>query len=194
MATDIAFAVGILALLGKRVPPALRVLLLALAVIDDLGAILVIALFYSSAFVWKGLVLACAGLAGIFLFRFVGVRSKALYVLPSLLVWSGVYITGVHPTIAGVIVGLLTPVEAWLDRSQFVSELQGDLAKLEDRELVGDKSVAETLRKIDGARREVISPAESLIESLHPWVAFGIMPLFALANSGVDLGGASFQG
>ena len=113
MATDIAFAVGVLALLGKRVPPALRVLLLALAVIDDLGAILVIAFFYSSGISSAGLFAALLGVLAILTLRAFGARSALLYAAPALLVWAGVYAAGVHPTIAGVIVGLLTPVTAW---------------------------------------------------------------------------------
>ncbi len=112
MATDIAFAVGVLALLGRRVPPALRVLLLALAVIDDLGAILVIAFFYSSGIRVSGLVVAALGIAVIVALRAAGVRRIPAYALPALAVWAGVYSAGIHPTIAGVIVGLLTPVAA----------------------------------------------------------------------------------
>jgi NhaA family Na+:H+ antiporter len=148
MATDIAFAVGILTLLGKRVPPALRVLLLAVAVIDDLGAIIVIALFYSSGVALSGLGVAVLGFVGILAMQRFGVRAKIAYVAPAIVAWAGVYSAGVHPTIAGVIVGLMTPVRVW----------HGHESK---------------------------SPAESLIDTLHPWVAFAIMPIFALANAGV---------
>ncbi|MFN2427871.1 MAG: Na+/H+ antiporter NhaA, partial [Candidatus Binatia bacterium] len=113
MATDIAFAVGILALLGSRVPPALRVLLLAVAVIDDLGAILVIAFFYSSGVSVQALMVAGAGLVGVIVMQGLAVRSRAAYVMPSVVVWAGIYAAGVHPTVAGVIVGLITPVQAW---------------------------------------------------------------------------------
>lgn len=147
MATDIAFAVGVLALLGKRVPAALRVLLLALAVIDDLGAILVIAVFYSQGVAASGLLVAAVGVSGVLLMQRLGVRAKLAYVLPGVLLWAGIYAAGIHPTIAGVILGLMTPVRAW----------------------------------------EGQSPAESLIERLHPWVAFAIMPVFALANAGVSV-------
>jgi NhaA family Na+:H+ antiporter len=152
MATDIAFAVGILMLLGNRVPAALRVLLLALAVIDDLGAIVVIALFYSSGVTLSGLAVAALSLVGIRALQWFGVRSKLAYVPLALVTWAGVYGAGIHPTIAGVALGLMTPVQPWLGR-------------------------------------EASSPAESLIETLHPWVAFAIMPLFALANAGVTLQG-----
>jgi NhaA family Na+:H+ antiporter len=153
MATDIAFAVGILALLGRRVSAALRVLLLALAVADDLGAIVVIALFYSSGVSISGLLVAVLGLFGIMLMQRVGVRSKVLYVAPALVAWGGTYAAGIHPTIAGVVIGLMTPVRTWKGR-------------------------------------EATSPTESLIETLHPWVAYAIMPVFALANAGVALSGA----
>ncbi len=189
MATDIAFAVGILTLLGKRVPPALRVLLLALAVIDDLGAIVVIAIFYSSGLAMSGLFVAALGLCGVFAMQRLGVRSKLAYVAPSVIVWAGIYAAGVHPTIAGVIIGLVTPVRAWLGPDGFLVGVRKELAHLARNNplTLSSHELAETLRHVDDARREAMSPAESLIEMLHPWVAFGIMPIFALANAGVSL-------
>jgi NhaA family Na+:H+ antiporter len=100
MATDIAFAVGVLALLGKRVAPALRILLLALAVIDDVGAILVIALFYSSGFVFVGFVALFVGIGAILFLQVIGVRSAWAYLIPALVIWAGAYTGGVHPTLA----------------------------------------------------------------------------------------------
>ncbi len=151
MATDIAFAVGVLALLGRRVPPALRVLLLALAIIDDLGAILVIAIFYSSGVAPVGFVIAAAALAGFAILHALGARAIGLYLVPGVALWIGVLMAGVHPTIAGVITGLAIPTQAW-------------------------------------PGREEVSPGARLQHALHPWVAYAIMPLFALANAGVDLG------
>jgi NhaA family Na+:H+ antiporter len=195
MATDIAFAVGILTLLGKRVPPALRVLLLALAVIDDLGAIVVIALFYSSGLAVSGLVVAALGFAGVIGMQRLGVRSKLAYVVPSLVAWAGVYAAGAHPTIAGVIIGLMTPVRAWLGPQGFVVGMRDELERLEQQPLdtISAHALTETLHHVDVARREAQSPAESLIETLHPWVAYGIMPLFALANAGVVVDGGSLD-
>jgi NhaA family Na+:H+ antiporter len=194
MATDIAFAVGILTLLGKRVPAALRVLLLALAVIDDLGAIIVIAVFYSSGIAVNGLLVAAAGLAGVFLMQWLGVRAKLAYVLPTVIAWAGVYAAGVHPTIAGVVVGLITPVRAWLGPDGFVADTRMQLDELEKtNNSLSVHELTRTLRQVNTARREAVSPAESLIESLHPWVAFGIMPLFALANAGVTLTGGALD-
>ncbi|MDP3273903.1 MAG: Na+/H+ antiporter NhaA [Deltaproteobacteria bacterium] len=187
MATDIAFAVGILTLLGKRVPAALRVLLLAVAVIDDLGAILVITLFYSSGVTFAGLLVAALGFAGVLVMQRLGVRSKLAYIVPSAVAWAGIYKAGIHPTIAGVIVGLATPVRAWLGPDGFVVGVRQELEqllKIAPQELSSDK-LAKTLRSVDAARREAMSPAESLIQALHPWVAYAIMPVFALANAGV---------
>jgi NhaA family Na+:H+ antiporter len=195
MATDIAFAVGILTLLGKRIPAAVRVLLLALAVIDDLGAIVVIALFYSSGVALSGVLGAAAGLGGILAMQRLGVRAKLAYVPPALVAWAGIYAAGVHPTIAGVIIGLMTPVRAWLGPDGFVVGVRKELKDLESTSphSLSVHELAGRLHHIDLARREALSPAESLIDSLHPWVAFVIMPVFALANAGVVLDGAQLD-
>jgi len=153
VATDIAFALGVLELLGRRVPPPLRVLLLALAIFDDLGAIIVIAIFYSTGLEAHGLVLVLVGVLLIVGLQRFGTRRLAAYAPAAVLLWFGMHEAGVHPAIAGVIVGLLTPV-------------------LPPR---GDP---------EGA-----SPGERLEQALHPWVAFGVMPVFALANAGLDLHG-----
>jgi NhaA family Na+:H+ antiporter len=164
-------------------------------VIDDLGAILVIALFYSSGVQLPGLAVATAGFAGILAFRRLGVRSKLIYVAPSLIAWAGTYAAGIHPTIAGVVVGLLTPVRAWLGPIGFASGLERELHELERARTVAlsAEEFREHVRHVDIARREALSPADSLIAKLHPWVAFGIMPVFALANAGVNVGGVAFS-
>ena len=112
MATDIAFAVGVLALIGPRVPPALRLTLLALAVIDDLGAVVVIAVVFSSGFGAAGLALGASGLIAIQIMKSLRVRSPWAYLPPALATWAGAYAMGVHPTLAGVAVGLMTPVRS----------------------------------------------------------------------------------
>lgn len=196
MATDIAFAVGVLALLGNRVPPALRVLLLALAVIDDLGAICVIAFFYSSGIEAFGLLVAALGSFGILFMQRLAIRQKLAYVPLGLVAWAGIYAAGVHPTIAGVIVGLLTPVRAWLGPEGFQGRVRRELGRLDTGGVKEpEPEVLHTaMRGVDFARREAVSPAEALIERLHPWVAFGIMPIFALANAGVSLSVDSLDG
>jgi NhaA family Na+:H+ antiporter len=195
MATDIAFAVGILTLLGKRVPAALRVLLLALAVIDDLGAIIVIALFYSAGVAPSGLLLAALGFGGIIAMQRLGVRTKLAYVAPSAVAWAGIYAAGVHPTIAGVVIGLMTPVRTWLGAKGFVTGVRQEIEYLERNasRALSSHELAGTLRHVDVARREAMSPAESLIEALHPWVAYGVMPIFALANAGVVISGGALD-
>jgi NhaA family Na+:H+ antiporter len=194
MATDIAFAVGVLALLGKRVPAALRILLLALAVIDDVGAILVIALFYSSGLSIAGVPIFVAGAGIIVVMQGFGVRSPWAYVAPAALVWAGAYATGIHPTLAGVVVGLMTPVRAWFGPRVFAEHADASLSALRDDHSEDERAMLHHLDHIDRARREAVSPVERIQHGLHGWVAFGIMPIFALANAGVPLGSASLEG
>ena len=160
-ATDIAFAVGILSLLGRGVPPALRMLLLTLAIIDDIVAILVIAFFYSSGLNPLGFAVLGAGVALVFALQWLEVRRPLAYVLPGAIVWYGMLRAGMHPTLAGVLLGLLTPATAAFGRRRHAEP-------------------------IDPA---ALSPVQEVERALHPWVAFGIMPLFALANAGVSLAG-----
>jgi Na+:H+ antiporter, NhaA family len=194
MATDIAFAVGVLALLGSRVPPALRVLLLALAVIDDVGAILVIAFFYSGGLDAQGFAVTVLGLAGILTLQKVGVRSPWAYVPPAILAWAGSYAAGVHPTLSGVVIGLMTPAQAWFGREGFLKHTESNLEQLRTRETADEAALIPHLDALNAARREAISPVESLQHALHGWVAYGVMPLFALANAGVPLGNTDFTG
>lgn len=193
MATDIAFAVGVLTLLGNRVPAALRVLLLALAVIDDVGAILVIAVFYSSGVAFTGFLVLGAGIAAIVAMQVLGVRSPWAYVPPGAVVWAGAYAAGIHPTLAGVVVGLMTPVRAWFGREAFIEQADASVAAVREHEAADGRGLLPHLEELDKARREAVSPVERIEYALHGWVAFGVMPLFALANAGVSLGDASFS-
>jgi NhaA family Na+:H+ antiporter len=172
MATDIAFVVGFLALLGARVPAGLKVLLLSLAIADDVGAAVVIAVVYSSDFSLVALGCAGAVVGGIVLFQRIGVRGIPAYLLLGAGLWLALLKAGVHPTMAGVILGLLTPARPWV----------GDRVPLD---LVTDlfRRVSREAGRAD--HHEIFSPVERLERALHPWVAFGIMPLFALANAGV---------
>ena len=192
MATDIAFAVGVLTLLGTRVPQALRILLLALAVIDDLGAILVIAFFYSSGIELIGMLVLASGVLVVLAMQIFGLRSPWLYVLPALAVWGGAYAGGVHPTVAGVIVGLLTPVRAWFGGDGFAKRVLQHIATYSAATDSHTRLVQ--LDRLGLASLEAVAPVERLQHRLHGWVAFGIMPLFALANAGVTLGSAEFAG
>jgi Na+:H+ antiporter, NhaA family len=192
MATDIAFAVGVLALLGKRVPPALRVLLLALAIIDDIGSILVIALFYSSGVSAVGLLVAGAGVLGVVAFQRFGVRRPWMYFAPGAVLWAGLLHAGVHPTIGGVVLGLLTPARAWFGRRGFIETARAVIHEVEAHAQPphhDQEALLKHMRYIRTANREALAPVVRIQSALHPWVAFGIMPLFALANAGVKLGG-----
>jgi len=190
MATDIAFAVGILALLGARVPAALRVLLLALAIIDDIGAILVIALFYSSGIQVVGLAIAAFGVALVIGLQRIGVRQPVVYIAPGLVLWGGMLYAGVHPTIAGVILGLLTPARSWFGEQGFLAEAKAALSEFHQRASrarADAHDLIEPLNRIATAQREAIPPVVRLESLLNPWVAFCIMPVFALSNAGVTL-------
>lgn len=194
MATDIAFAVGVLALLGKRVAPAIRVLLLALAVIDDVGAIIVIAVFYSTGFVPAGFLVVAGGAAAIVGMQKLGIRSPWAYVVPAVVVWGGTYAAGVHPTLAGVVIGLMTPAQAWFGTERFLDVAADEVEFLRAGSELDEKDLLPHLDTLDAARREAVSPVERLQHALHGWVAFAIMPLFALANAGVPLGAATLEG
>ena len=194
MATDIAFAVGALALLGKRVAPALRILLLALAVIDDVGAILVIALFYSTGLAAAGFAVLALGIVAIFSMQMLGVRSPLAYVVPAVVIWAGAYAGGIHPTLAGVMVGLMTPVKAWYGAETFLEKTEARVRSLRSDGVVEDQALLPHLENLRVVNREAVSPVERLQYLLHGWVAFGIMPLFAFANAGVPLGQISFDG
>jgi len=195
MATDIAFAVGVLTLLGNRVPAALRILLLALAIIDDIGAILVIAVFYSSGLQPDALIIIGAGLLGILALTWIGVRPGLLWVVPPLVVWAGMLRFGVHPTIAGVVVGLMVPIKSWFGRDRFLQIARTALDDFQKRARqtdVDERDLVEPLNILAQARKEALSPAKRIETSLHPWVAFIIMPVFALANAGVHVAGLDF--
>ena len=194
MATDIAFAVGALALLGKRVTPALRILLLALAVIDDVGAIVIIALFYSAELALLGFAILGLGILLIFALQLFGVRSPLVYVAPGITVWVGAYVGGIHPALAGVIVGLMTPANAWFGAENFLDQTEARVHSLRSSGIPDQRELLPHLDSLQLANREAVSPVDRLQHLLHGWVAFGVMPLFAFANAGVPLGEISLRG
>ncbi len=152
-ATDIAFALGVLALLGERAPSTLKIFLLALAIIDDLGAIVIIALFYTADLSLLSLGLAAAGVVALIALNLAGVRRLAPYVLVGIFLWVCVLKSGVHATLAGVAIGFAVPLR--------------------------------------GVRENGNAPLRRLEHMLHPWVTYGILPIFAFANAGVPLAGLS---
>jgi NhaA family Na+:H+ antiporter len=194
MATDIAFALGVLALLGDRVPIGLKVFLTALAIVDDLGAVLVIAVFYTHEIRWEALALAAALLGLIALANLLRVRRPEPYVVLALGVWAGVLASGVHATVAGILVALLVPVRALRDPGAFLATAEERVAELREAGLTRDSMLAkrsqlEAIVELHQAAGDMRPPGLTLEESLHPVVAFVILPLFAFWNAGVTLGG-----
>ncbi|AUV02688.1 Na+/H+ antiporter NhaA [Phytobacter ursingii] len=153
-ATDIAFALGVLALLGDRIPPALKIFLMALAIIDDLGAIIIIALFYTSDLSLVSLSVAATAIVALAVLNALNVRRIGIYILVGVVLWTAVLKSGIHATLAGVVLGFFIP-----------------------------------LKEKDG-----LSPARQVVDTIHPWVGWLILPLFAFANAGVSLEGVTFAG
>lgn len=187
MATDTAFVVGCLALLGARAPPGLRVFLLSLAVVDDVGAILVVAVGYSGPIDWLALALGGVGLAAVRGMALLGVRDVRLYILVGVLVWLAVDASGIHATVTGVALGLITPTRGKVSDLRLRAILRRVLAYPPGDHWSDGKEERRALRSARLAAQETLSPVERLEWALHPWVAFGVMPLFALANAGVSL-------
>lgn len=194
-ATDIAFAVGVLALLGRSIPGNIRIFLLTLAIIDDIIAVLIIALFYSEGLNYSGFLIAGLGIILVLCFQHIGIGSAFGYIIPGAIIWIGMLITGAHPTLAGVVLGLMTPVvsvrmsERPLDiLSRIANELTGRDIKMED-----EHKLTRSLRKLQLAQRELLPPVVRVQRALHPWVAYGVMPLFALANAGVSMNSDAFS-
>jgi len=187
MATDTAFVIGCLALLGSRIPLSLRVFMLSLAIVDDIGAIVVVAIGYSSNIVWWPLVVAGIGVGIIRAMAKLGFRGFPLYILVGGLIWLAVDASGVHATITGVILGLMTPARRWVSDERLYAILGQVIAHPASSESSRDTTDRHTLQMAEIAARETLSPVERLEIALHPWVGFVIMPLFAFSNAGLPL-------
>lgn len=193
-ATDIAFAVGVLALLGKSVPIGVRMFLLTLAIVDDIAAILIIALVYSGGIDWSGVTIAGAGVALLLGFHAIGIGTAYAYVVPGAVLWFGFLEAGLHPTLAGVVLGLLTPTRAMRMQEGPIDLARRALSELGERMRAPRSQpddLLESVRTLRTAQREMLPPVVRVQAALHPWVAYGVMPLFALANAGVSVTGAS---
>jgi NhaA family Na+:H+ antiporter len=193
MSTDTAFMVGCLAMLGSRVPESLRLFLLSLAIFDDIGAILVVAVGYGETLNWIAIGLALAGLGVVAAIARLGVRSLPVYFAIGGGIWLSLDASGIHATLAGVILGLMTPARSWVSDRRLHAILDRVIAYPPGDHWSDDKSARRDLRQAGVAAREALSPIERLESALHPWVAFTIMPLFALANAGVPIEPASFD-
>lgn len=196
MATDIAFALALLSIAGKHIPPSVKVFLSALAVADDLGAVLVIAFFYTADL--QFLPLAIAGLVLLLMIfgNYLGIRHSAFYLLLGALVWLGFLFSGVHATIAGVLTAFTIPAKTKIDELMYASKLKALVGDFE-REIPSNSTLTtpeqhQTIQHIKDLSLAAETPLQKIEYILHPWVAFLIMPLFALANSGMVIGSDFF--
>jgi NhaA family Na+:H+ antiporter len=195
MATDIAFVIGVMALLGDRVPLGLKVFLTALAIVDDIAAVLVIAVFYTSDLAWGALGLAGFCLLVAFVANRVGVRHPFPYALIGVVLWMTVLQSGVHATIAGVLLAFMIPSRTAINQRDFLRHGRAVLdhfeiaSQTEPINILTDIEQQIAVDALEDACEKVQPPLHRLEHALHPWVTFLIMPLFALANAGVSLSG-----
>ena len=175
VATDIALAVGVISVMGKKLPASLRPFLLGLAIVDDIGAIIIIAAVYSTGVSFGWLLVSIIGVSAVVVARRLGMQSVLLYVAVGVAIWLGLYQGGVHPTLAGVVMGLLTPS---VDRKQ---------TELVDIDELSETSAGMDLGPLSSKAKESVSVVEWLQHVLHPWTSFLIVPIFALANSGIHI-------
>ncbi|CZG33884.1 TPA: Na+/H+ antiporter NhaA [Legionella pneumophila] len=192
MATDTAFVIGCLALFGKLIPQSLRIFMLSLAIIDDIGAILVVAIGYSDGISWTALVISAIGFILVYLMRKLGIRSITIFFFIGSLIWVSVDASGIHPTITGVILGLMTPTGAWVNDKRLNEILNHMVYFNPGKHWSGDTEDRKALHIAEVAVRETLSPVERLEFLLHPWIGYLIMPLFALANAGVLINFSDF--
>lgn len=192
MATDVAFALAALAALGSRVPTALIAFLLGVAVIDDIVAILVVAVYYTDAIAIAWLATALVGLAAVYALQRAEVRHLAPYVALGVAVWFATYQSGVHATIAGVALGLLTPVRSFQSPAVVSAEAIRTARECRDVPASPDADSGRWMR-LAWLSREAVSPLERVEHALHPWSSFVVLPIFALANAGIVLDGASLR-
>ncbi len=196
MATDIAFALGVVALLGPRVPVQLKVLLLAAAIFDDLGAVLVITVFYTEVVEIVPLLIGVGLLGLVPVLTRIGVRPNTIYMLLGIAAWAAVLESGVHPTVVGVALGLMTPWRSWYSSADFEENAERTLTELREGigsapDVSGREQRTEALLQMSEITRETVAPLDRIEHELLPWVAVVIVPLFAWANAGVSLQGGA---
>jgi len=193
MATDIAFALGALALLGTRAPLALKVFLTALAIVDDLGAVLVIALFYTENLKVNALLYSLLFWGAMIAMNRLGVRNALIYFIVSLGLWYFMLKSGVHATVAGVLSAFAIPVRSRIDPELFIARVREYLNQFDqpvtERTIILSPEQQSAVEAIERESLRVQSPLQRLEHQLHYFVAFFVMPIFALANAGVALGG-----
>ena len=190
ISTDIAFTLGALTFLGHRVPISLKVFVTALAIVDDIFAVIVIAVFYTSSIHYLSLFLGLACIVIAFVANVLGIRRPSVYAFLGILAWCCVLSSGVHATVAGILLAFTIPARTLMDKTQFLEQSRSLLVKLDVAETNSfeEHSILHTLEeKIDLAE----SPLYKIEHAMQPWVGFLIMPLFALANAGVNISGST---
>ncbi|WP_272700793.1 Na+/H+ antiporter NhaA [Desulfovibrio sp. Fe33] len=199
MATDIAFALGIMSLLGSRVPVGLKIFLTAVAIVDDIGAILVIAVFYTDTLNLLALFIGLAALAFMLMLNLGWrIRNSIPYMVLGVVVWLAFLMSGIHATIAGVLAAMTIPAGTRMNCSTFVEELRQaaevfEMAITPGKTVLTNKEQQMALHSMEHAYDAATTPLQNIEHSLHPWVSFFIMPVFALANAGVLLDANVFQ-
>jgi NhaA family Na+:H+ antiporter len=193
MATDIAFSLAIMMLLGKRVPLGLKIFLTAFAIVDDLGAVMMIAVFYSESIQWSLIGIALLLLAILFILSYKRIYAKGLILVIGIVIWVLFLKAGIHPTIAGVLLAFTVPIRQRIGMNTYIEKLC-DI--VDDIQEAGDskapllsKSQIEGIDNLEDWTEKVQSPLQHMEHRLHNWVAFLIMPLFALSNAGVSFSG-----
>ena len=199
MATDIAFALGVVALLGPRVPLGLKVFLAALAIVDDIGAVLVIAFFYTASLSWAALGAGAIFLGALALCNAAGVRRPVVYALLGIGLWASFLASGIHATIAGVLLAMTIPSRTRIDEDEFLARARHILDDFEsacspESSVLTNATQQHAIHELESACEQAQTPLLRLEHGLHGIVAFGIMPLFALANAGVHFGGGLLAG
>lgn len=192
MATDIAFSLGVLYLLGDRVPFSLKVFLAALAIVDDLGAVLVIAFFYTSDISLSNLGLGLGLLFLLYLGKRIGIRHVLFYALVGIVIWIEFLLSGVHATIAAVLIAFMIPADVQMKENEFIHNIQSYLKKFKrldpnDKIPTLTDNQLRLLEKVVVDTRRSIPPLQRLEHTMHPFVTFVVVPIFALANAGVSL-------
>lgn len=191
-ATDIAFAIAIMSMLGNRVPVSLKVFLTALAIADDLGAIVVIALFYGGTINWTCIALIVAIMVLLLIFRKMGVYKVGYYLIPAIVMWFLFYHSGVHSTIAGVVMAMLVPSQPRLSKKVFLHKAPYYIEKFrfnnkQGVEVLSNENQHHSLLQLRRVATDTISMSQRMEHLLNPYVTFLIMPIFALANAGVEI-------
>ncbi|MCD7936424.1 MAG: Na+/H+ antiporter NhaA [Tannerellaceae bacterium] len=196
MSTDIAFALAIVTALGKRVPFGLKIFLTALAVVDDLGGIVVIALFYSDGISWMPLFISAAVLVALFAGGRLGIKRTLFYYIGGFIVWMLFVESGIHPTIAGVLVAFTVPARPDIDLEEFTVDMKKYVDMLDFKEVQHTENAAiltsSQIKILNHIHRETncsISPLQSIADGLHPYIYLFILPVFAFVNAGVTFGG-----